>query len=159
MCGRGRLLAVFYHEGIPSSDGTQKLGYTLFDACCPSSIRVLSKGSVSCISKGASLMWVGFSNDFALVAMDTDGMLSMLVVAGDNVADSTLFPWEWTPVLDTVGLRKSASDRFWPVTVYDGKFVCVPLKGGASYPDAARRPVTTTLNLRLPLARSLIPVR
>ena len=154
MCGRGRLLAVFYHEGNPSQDGTQRLGYTFFDVGCPSAVRVLSTGSVSCISKGASLKWVGFSNDFSLIAMDTDGMVSMLAVAGDSMADSPPLPWEWSPVLDTLGLRKSANDRFWPVTVYDGKFVCVPLKGGASYPDAARRPVTTTLSLRLPLARS-----
>jgi chromosome transmission fidelity protein 4 len=53
-----------------------------------------------------------------------------------------------------MGLRKSMDDQFWPITVYDGKMVCVPLKGGNSYPDAARKPVTSTLALRLPLAAS-----
>jgi chromosome transmission fidelity protein 4 len=161
MAGRGRFLAVVYHEGTPSTDGTQKMGYSLYDAGSPSAIRVVSKGSLACLSKGASLFWVGFGNDGALMAMDTDGMLSMLVVAADTSTDSMSLPcpWEWSPVLDTVGMRKSSDDQFWPVTVYDGKLVCVPLRGGTSYPDAARRPVTTTLHLRLPLAKSLIPIR
>jgi chromosome transmission fidelity protein 4 len=88
------------------------------------------------------------------MAMDSDGMLSMLVPCGANEMTST--SWEWSPVLDTVGLRKSADDQFWPVSVYDGKLICVPLKGGNTYPDAARRPVTTTLGLRIPLAKSSI---
>jgi chromosome transmission fidelity protein 4 len=149
MAGRGRFAAVFYHEGTPLPDGTQQLGYTLYDAVACS---IISKGSVSCISKGSSLSWVGFSNDCSLMAMDTDGMMSMLV-ATDASSDNS---FEWAPVLDTVGMRKSADDQFWPVTVYDGKLVCVPLKGGNNYPDAARRPVTATLGMRLPLARSSI---
>jgi len=39
--------------------------------------------------------------------------------------------------------------------VQDGRLVCVPLKGGSTYPDAARRPITTTLALRMPLATSV----
>ena len=147
MTGRSRFLAVFYHMAAPLADGTQQLGYTLWDAA---SFKVVSQGPVSCMSKGASLTWVGFSNDCSLMAMDSDGMLSMLVsCGGDN-------QWEWSPVLDTVGLTKSAEDQFWPVTVYDGKLVCVPLKGGNTYPDAARRPVTSTLGLRIPLAKASI---
>jgi WD40 repeat protein len=147
MAGRGRFMAVFYHLGSPLSNGSQKLGYTLWDAA---NFQVLSHGSVSCLSKGASLTWVGFSNDCSLMAMDSDGMMSMLVQAGSDGH------WEWVPVLDTIGLRKSADDQFWPVTVCDGKLVCVPLKGGNTYPDAARRPVTDTLGMRLPLAPSSI---
>mmetsp|Transcript_71582 Transcript_71582/g.207490 ORF Transcript_71582/g.207490 Transcript_71582/m.207490 type:complete len:123 (-) Transcript_71582:5-373(-) len=113
-----------------------------------SSFEVLAEGPVSCLGKGASLTWVGFSNDFALMAMDSDGMLSMLTQAGPA-------KWEWSPVLDTMGLRKSMDDQFWPITVFDGKLVCVPLKGGNTFPDAARKPVTSTLGLRLPFAASV----
>jgi chromosome transmission fidelity protein 4 len=151
MVGRGRFLAVFYHASAPQTDATQQLGYTLWDA---SSFRVLSQGPVACLSRGSSLSWVGFSNDLSLLAMDSDGMLSMLVSTGDKSPDLRLF--EWAPVLDTVGLRKSADDLHWPVTVYDGKLVCVPLKGGNTFPDATRRPVTTTLGLRMPLAKSVV---
>ena len=59
------------------------------------------------------------------------------------------------PMLDTVGLRKSMSDVFWPVEVHGGKLVCAPLKGEQEYPDAARRPVTTTLVLRVPMSTGL----
>jgi chromosome transmission fidelity protein 4 len=150
--GRGRLLAVFYHESSPLANKTQQLGYTLWDA---KDFRVISRGSVSCLSKGSSISWVGFNNDFSLVVMDSDGMLSMLVAAGQGDDVGNLF-WEWVPVLDTIGLRKSTDDNHWPITVYDGKLVCIPLKGGNTYPDATRRPVTTTLGLRMPLARSVL---
>lgn len=151
MAGRSRFLAVVYHRGNPLVDGTQQLGYTLWDV---TSFHVISEGSLSCISKGSSLTWMGFSNDYSLMALDSDGMLSMLVACGRGGSR-----WGWSPVLDTVGIRKSSEDQFWPVNVHDGKLVCVPLKGGNTYPDATRRPVTTTLNLRIPLAKSSIPRR
>jgi chromosome transmission fidelity protein 4 len=143
-------MAVFYHEAPPLEDDTQKLGYTLWDAA---DFRVVAQGSVSCLSKGAKLTWVGFSNELSLFAMDSDGMVSMLVAAGDFAATGHPL-WEWTPVLDTVGLRKSKDDNFWPIAVVNGKLVSIPMKGGKKYPDASRRPVTTTLAFRLPLSRS-----
>eukprot|EP00980_Cylindrotheca_fusiformis_P012374 scaffold3036_cov117-Cylindrotheca_fusiformis.AAC.13 len=146
MVGRSQFLAVFYHKSYPLADKTQQLGYTLWDTA---SFTVVSKGSVSCLSAGATLTWAGFSNDCSLVAADSDGMFSMLVPCAQSGA-----AWEWAPILDTVGLRKSADDLFWPVSVYDGKIIVVPLKGGNTYPDASRRPVTTTLSLRMPLANS-----
>jgi len=152
MIGRGELLAVFYHESSPLADKTQQLGYTLWDAA---NFRVISRGSVSCLSKGSSLSWVGFSNDLSLMVMDTDGMLSMLITTGEGNGDGA-YDWEWAPVLDTIGLRKSSDDFHWPVTVHNGKLVCIPLKGGNTYPDANRRPVTTTLGLKMPLAKSVV---
>ena len=144
MAGRGRFMAVVYHDSIPLADGTQQLAYQMWDG---TTCEVFSEGPLSCLNKGASLTWLGFSNDMSLLAMDSDGMLSMLVQTGGN-------KWEWTPILDTMGLRKSMDDQFWPITVYDGKMVCVPLKGGNTHPDATRKPVTSTLGLRLPLATS-----
>jgi len=150
MAGRSRFLAVFYHEGEPLRDGTQKIGYKLIDALTN---RVVTKGSASCVSAGSTLTWVGFNNDGSLLAMDSEGMVSMLVCTD---TDSS---WEWMPMLDTLGLRKSSDDSFWPVSVYDGKLVCVPLKGGTKHPDATRRPVTASLGLRLPLARGTLVKR
>eukprot|EP00934_Nitzschia_sp_Nitz4_P005744 Nitzschia sp. Nitz4//scaffold150_size53981//29254//32411//NITZ4_006678-RA/size53981-snap-gene-0.66-mRNA-1//-1//CDS//3329537074//5734//frame0 len=141
MVGSGRFLAVVYHDTVPLQDGSQKLAYTLWDA---TSFEVLSEGPLSCLGKGASLTWAGFSNDFSFMAMDSEGMLSMLVPTGGSQK------LQWIPVLDTLGLRKSKEDSFWPVSVNDGKLICVPLKGGTSFPDAARKPVTSTLGLRLP---------
>lgn len=150
MVGRGRFLAVFYHESSPLDDGTQKLGFTLWDAAF---FRVVAQGPVSCLSKASELTWVGFSNELSLFAMDSDGMLSMLVATGEYTNPGSPL-WEWTPVLDTVGLRKSKDDRFWPITLFNGKLVCIPLKGGKKYPDASRRPVTSAISLRMPLSRS-----
>jgi chromosome transmission fidelity protein 4 len=155
MAGRSRFLAVFFHRGDPLRDGTQQIGYKLIDAVANG---VVSSGSVSCISAGATLSWVGFSNDGSLMAMDSEGMISMLVYTAGSMAETTYLgaSWDWVPMLDTLGLRKSSDDSFWPVTVYDGKLVCVPLKGGVKFPDAARRPVTTTLGLRLPFVRGTV---
>lgn len=144
-----------YHESSPLPDGTQKLGYTLFDAEASS---VITSGSVSSISSGSQLEWAGFSSDGSLVVMDSDGMVSMLVTTPSS-RDALQYSWDWSPMLDTVGLHKSADDKFWPITVQDGKLISVPLKGGNDYPDAGRRPVTAALPFRMPLARSLIEKR
>lgn len=153
--GRGRFLAVFYHESMPLQDGTQKLGCMLYDAVAS---RTIAKGPVCCITAGSSLSWAGFSNDFSLMAMDSDGMLSMLQATSLPSDDGGGEPasWEWSPLLDTVGLRKSSEDSFWPITVFDGKLVCIPLKGGIKYPDATRRPITATIGMKMPLARSTL---
>lgn len=144
---------MFYHEGEPLRDASQKIGYKLIDAVAN---RVLASGSTSSLSSGATLTWAGFSNDGSLLVMDSAGMLSMLVTVDMSPNHAH---WEWMPMLDTLGLRKSSDDSFWPVTVYDGKLVCVPLKGSNKYPDATRRPVTAALGLRLPLARGTLPKR
>jgi len=91
------------------------------------------------------LQWIGFSNDLTLTVMDSGGMLSMLNKSAG---------WQWTPMLDTLGKKKSEDDSFWPVSVLDGKLLCVPLKGGHEHPDATRRPITTALDLRMPMANS-----
>jgi hypothetical protein len=157
MVGRSRFLAVFYHESTPLADGTQKLGYLLFDA---TTNQTITKGSVCGISKGSSLLWAGFSNDGSLLTMDSDGMVSMLVCSSSlSNNESTPSSWEWMPMLDTFGLHKSAEDSYWPITMYDAKLICVPLKGGVKHPDAARRPVTAALGLRLPLARGALTKR
>jgi chromosome transmission fidelity protein 4 len=154
MAGRGSFLAVFYHDQAPLFDGTQKLGYVLLEG---KSGCIVSKGPLSCVSSGCTLTWVGFNSDSSLVVMDSDGMVSMLARSGVSPAeDRHAVQWEWVPVLDTMGLRKSADTTFWPVAVQDSKLLCVPIKKN-TYPDAFRRPVTSALGLRLPLARSTLP--
>ena len=149
--GRGRFLAVLYHDADPLADGTQKLGYILYDAiaCCE-----ISSGSVSALSSGSLLTWAGFSNDFSLSIMDSEGFLSLLFPLGH---DSARIPsnWGWIPMLDTTKRKKSPNDTFWPIHIQDGKLNCIPLKGDTQYPNAARRPITSSLNLRIPLAHAL----
>ena len=57
-------------------------------------------------------------------------------------------------MLDTLGLKKSREDYFWPVSIQNGKLICVPLKG-VRHPDATRRPLTTSFSMRMPLARGI----
>lgn len=149
MVGRGRFLAVFYHESSPLNDGTQKLGYSLYDGL---TMREMASGSVAGLSSGSSLTWVGFSSDFALSIMDDDGMLSMLMAMKPNEDASDKSSLSWVPMLDSMGYRKSKKDSFWPVSVQNGKLICVPLNDSL-YPNPARRPLTSSLQLRMPLAR------
>eukprot|EP00579_Thalassiosira_antarctica_P009756 CAMPEP_0201922180 /NCGR_PEP_ID=MMETSP0903-20130614/10281_1 /ASSEMBLY_ACC=CAM_ASM_000552 /TAXON_ID=420261 /ORGANISM="Thalassiosira antarctica, Strain CCMP982" /LENGTH=1247 /DNA_ID=CAMNT_0048459265 /DNA_START=142 /DNA_END=3888 /DNA_ORIENTATION=+ len=150
--GRDRFVAVFYHRSVsPMQDGTQLLGYSIMDGVTGA---IVATGEVSALSAGASLSWAGFTDKSALSIMDSDGMLSMLARYSNNNAPASN-NGNWMPMLDTVGLKKTMNDTFWPVEVHGGKLVCVPLRGGKEHPDAARRPVTTTLNLRIPLATSL----
>jgi chromosome transmission fidelity protein 4 len=151
--GRGRLVAVFYHETEPLRDGTQKLGYMLLDGSIG---QIIAKGVVSAISSASLLLWAGFSNDGSLVIMDSAGMVSMLVHSMPANGASNPSYWEWVPMLDTVGIKKSTDDSFWPIAVFDGKLVCVPLKGGTCFPDATRRPVTSAISFRIPLAQSTL---
>ena len=162
--GRGRFVAVFYHRSVtPAQDGTQLLGYTVYDGLTGATV---ASGEVSGMSPGSSLNWAGFSDKCVLSVMDSDGMLSMLArYPGTNGTDNAPSSYSnsnngnWMPLLDTVGLKKSTHDTYWPVEVHGGKLVCVLLRGGKEYPDAGRRPVTTTLPLRIPLATSLTAKR
>lgn len=156
--GRDRFVAVFYHRSsTPLQDGTQQLAYSVFDGMTGATV---ANGEVAALSPGASLSWVGFSDKCALSIMDSDGMLSMLArypTTNSNGTSSALGSnnGNWMPMLDTVGLKKSMSDMYWPVEVHGGKLVCVLLRGGHEHPNAARRPVTTTLRLRMPLTSGL----
>lgn len=132
----------------PMQDGTQLLGYSIIDGV---NGRTVATGDVSALSPGASLTWAGFTESCALTVMDSDGMLSLL--ARPNNESSSF--GNWVPFLDTVGLKKSISDNFWPVEVNGGRLVCVLLRGGKEHPDVSRRPVTTTLKLRMPMATCL----
>jgi len=152
--GRDRFVAVFYHRSAtPMSDGTQLLGYSIFDGLTGATV---AGGDVSALSHGASLTWVGFNETCALSIMDSEGMFSMLA---RYPSSSNANNGNWMPLLDTVGHKKSTSDTYWPVEIHGGKLVCVLLRGGRVYPDAARRPVTTTLSLRIPMATSLTAKR
>lgn len=155
MVGRSSFVAVVYHEASPLPDGTQKLGYMVYDAL---SMNQVSSGSLAAISARSSLTWAGISKEGSLMAMDSDGMLSMLAVS-EKKGTSDDFTWEWAPILDTVGHRKSMESSFWPVCVQDGKLVCVPLTGRDEYPNAGRRPVTTSLSLRQPFAKGTMDQR
>jgi len=149
LVGSGRFCAAIFHEGNPLMDGTQKLGYALYDGFTG---RLIVEGSVSAMSPGSSLSWAGFSSDFSLCVMDEEGMLSMLVATKMDEAVATTY--RWAPVLDTLGLKKSREDEFWPVSIQGGKLICVPLKG-IKHPDPARRPVTASFSLRVPLAKGI----
>jgi len=144
LIGRERFLTVIYHMSSPLPDSTQKLGYIVID---PISGTTIANGPMSALSPGATLTWAGFSEDLCTYILDSKGMLSIL---------NNTHGWQWSPILDTQKKKKSSDDHFWPVTIADGKLVCIPLKGGNEYPDAVRRPVTASIGLKLPLVNGIL---
>ena len=140
-----------FHHRSPSaeSDGTQLLGYAVYDGRTGS---VVGSGDLSALSPGSSLAWAGFNEKSALCVMDSGGMVSMLSLPSQSSSSRV---GAWMPVLDTAGHRRTSTDSHWPVELHGARFVCVLLRGGRTYPDAGRRPVTTSLGLRLPMATGM----
>ena len=135
MVARGRFLAVVY---APRGGSGCRM-YKLYDM---SRREVVKQGEMSCVRHDEGLKWCGFSDALQFYAMGEAGYLSALSTGND-----------WTPVLDTVPLKKSRDDTFWPVSVQSSKLVVVPLKGDAIGPDVLNRQVTSALQLRVPIAR------
>mmetsp|Transcript_10364 Transcript_10364/g.21332 ORF Transcript_10364/g.21332 Transcript_10364/m.21332 type:complete len:999 (-) Transcript_10364:60-3056(-) len=141
---RDRFLAVVYHgDGLAVSAG-QNLLFKVYDM---NTREVVQQGQLGCIAGDGKLMWSGFSDSLQLCVMGTDGYVSGLTGKG-----------EWFPMLDTMALKKSREDKFWPVSVNSGKFVVVPLKGGNENPEVLRRQVTSALQVRIPIARGGVTV-
>lgn len=87
--------------------------------------------------------WVGFDDSGTVYVYSDSGYVTAQGSGGI-----------WSPVLDTVPLRKSREDSFWPIAVTASKFVAVLLKGGHEHPEVMQRPIPTNLQLRLPVART-----
>ena len=98
----------------------------------------------------ATLAWLGFSDNGALHATDSRGLVMAL---------QRSFDWQWVPVLDTATnpMLKSRGSLHWPIHVSGGRFTCVVLKAdsnrGRLVPSASPKPVPTVVSLAVPLAR------
>ena len=117
----------------------QSLGFVLLDVAARAEI---ARGALP-LEPGATLQWLGFGDDGALSAMDSRGALLTL---------SPAFGWRWACALDTVPLRRSGDDRYWPVAVRRGQLMAVTLKGGVLSPATHPRPVLTQIALAAPHA-------
>ena len=135
MCGRGRWCTVFYLVADPIRESAQQcLGYVLLDM---SSFTTVSTGRYA----PGSLTWAGVGEDGVTYAMDQEGVLSALHGTSGH----------WCPVLDTSAVGKN-NKHYWPVTIAGARLLCVPLAPHESYPNPTRRPTTTSLPLKIPLA-------
>jgi chromosome transmission fidelity protein 4 len=84
---------------------------------------VVQRGKIP-LPKGATLQWVGFSEEQVPYMYDSTGMLSAL--------DRARRPMQarWVPMLDTNTLarREGKQESYWPVGVHDAFLMCVILK-------------------------------
>lgn len=100
--------------------GFQDLNYTIFDL---DTYEVVQHGAVP-LTKGATLSWIGFSEEQVPYMYDSTGYLSAL--------DRARRPMQgrWVPMLDTNTLarREGKQESYWPVGVHDASLMCVILK-------------------------------
>ncbi len=126
--GRDKYLAVVHFN-----NNREELGFTLYNGL--TGMEVYS-GQLCAISPGGTLTWIGFGNDLALCAYDSHGQLSMF-----HPSHSAWIPF-------TFG--KKNHEHLWPITVTDGKFSAIHLRGGQSYPVGS--PMPTVFRVQLPVS-------
>lgn len=139
IAGQNNLLAVVYQDSLTLGP-YQNLSCVIYDM---RTRLILYRDKVP-ISRASRLCWLGFSELGTLYSFDSRGMLRALLQS---------WGYQWMPVLD---LQKESSsgrtDLLWTVGVLDDEFLlCVPCKSGETYPSVTSRPLTITLQLRIPL--------
>uniref|UniRef100_A0A914W992 Minichromosome loss protein Mcl1 middle region domain-containing protein n=1 Tax=Plectus sambesii TaxID=2011161 RepID=A0A914W992_9BILA len=94
------------------------------------------------VGPNAQLVWLAYSNQGSLCAMDSNGCVRLLTASGT-----------WAPIFDAQSVVKGASDAVWPISVRER-----PLQQlryiyckGAKHPLVASRPTPVIASWKLPL--------
>ncbi|GAA5991557.1 hypothetical protein JCM10908_005761 [Rhodotorula pacifica] len=131
-----------------ASGGGAALEYSLIDT---DTFEVVQQGKVP-VQQGATLSWIGFTDENIPVMYDSKGLLSIL--------DRSRRPRQgrWLPLLDTQTLsrREGKQESYWPVGVSDHQAHVVILKGGEQYPHFPT-PLLQDLELQMPLVNLDVP--
>ena len=127
--GRDKYLAVVHF-----TKNREELEFTLYNGL--TGMELYSGPLCAITPGGATLTWIGFGNDLALCAYDSQCQLSMF-----HPSHSAWIPF-------TFG--KKSHEHLWPITVTDGKFSAIHLRGGQSYPVG--NPLPTVFRLQLPVS-------
>lgn len=148
LVAQGSLLALFYHTG-PTHNYSQTIGYQLFNV---SQKACVSQGPIP-LGEGATLDWVGFSQENVLTIFDSDGVLKQLT--GHTSIDNTFIHssrWigQWVPILDVSSVLPNGQ-KFWPINVSIDKMRYVPCSEYEGAPHVLPRPVPSFLPLEVPV--------
>ncbi|ORY88650.1 hypothetical protein BCR35DRAFT_350884 [Leucosporidium creatinivorum] len=141
----GKDWALVVYRGVGGVvDGRQNLEYALIDT---DSYEVVQQGKLPLI-KGASLRWIGFTDEQIPAMYDSNGVFSLL--------DRSRRPRQarWVPALDTNTLarREGKQESYWPVGLTDQHAHVIILKGEERHPHFPT-PLFQELDLQLPLLR------
>eukprot|EP00271_Cylindrocystis_brebissonii_P018442 TRINITY_DN521_c0_g1_i2.p1 TRINITY_DN521_c0_g1~~TRINITY_DN521_c0_g1_i2.p1 ORF type:complete len:998 (+),score=196.36 TRINITY_DN521_c0_g1_i2:1944-4937(+) len=155
--GHNHLLAVVTHLAAPLPSGQQVLEFVITD------VRERKKvGSHRLkLSAGATLQWLGFSDQGVLCSFDSNGILRGFMI--DNGGT-------WVPLWSSASLKKSrreeddaeadgASEEDWPwvVGVSEDKVYAVVCKAAEIEPQVTPKPVLSVHDLQMPIMASDLP--
>mmetsp|Transcript_34086 Transcript_34086/g.102777 ORF Transcript_34086/g.102777 Transcript_34086/m.102777 type:complete len:1063 (-) Transcript_34086:167-3355(-) len=135
MTAKDEQLLVVYHKAATA--GSQCLGYVLYDI---DSWKVLRKDCLP-TPGDTTVTWVGFTDDGMAAYTDSTEVVRVLVAERGFM---------WVPVVELKAVAKNPSDNHWIIGVSDTDVLCIICKG-SKYPKVLPRPITTTVQLHMPL--------
>ncbi|GAA5971259.1 hypothetical protein JCM11641_008285 [Rhodosporidiobolus odoratus] len=125
-----------------------RLEYQLVDT---DTFEVVQQGRVPLVG-GATLKWIGFTEENIPVMFDSNGLFSVL--------DRSRRPRQgrWLPTLDTTSLdrREGKQEWYWPVGLTEQQAHVVILKGGETHPHFPT-PLLQELDLQVPMLNLDVP--
>ncbi|KAK4704612.1 chromosome transmission fidelity protein 4, partial [Phenoliferia sp. Uapishka_3] len=132
----------------PVQDSKQNLSYVVVDM---DTFETFQKGKVP-MKKGATLKWIGFSDEQIPAMYDSVGVLSML--------DCSRHPGQgkWLVALEMHELarREGKDETYWPIGVNDKHVNAIILKGRETAPGFPT-PLFQDIELQFPLLRQDVP--
>jgi chromosome transmission fidelity protein 4 len=159
VAGNTTQLLVLYHRADPFNNGTQAMGYDLWDIQAESvgdHLPILMRNdAMLALPTGVTdaVKWIGFSDA-------SMGALPMVLTSdGLMLGLSPVMNWSWVALLDTraknaAGTRIAKGQECWPVSVQDGKLMSVLVRSKAKYPFpevVMPRPTILSYALRIPV--------
>ncbi|KAL7298415.1 hypothetical protein TKK_0008609 [Trichogramma kaykai] len=139
MNGLGQNLAVVYHSSIGISANDQNMGLLWINVLGPN---LKSKTLPIPLSAEATLMWVGFSDLYSPVVMDSKGII--------NIYDKKAMLWR--VACDTSRMNKGKFDHYFIIGINESDRTarCILCKG-SHYPPTSPRPIVSEISLTVPL--------
>ena len=138
----GAVFGVVYHAGYGASN--QVLEVRTFDFL---SGKLLMESRL-CLSSGASLVWVGFTDEHAVATYDSEGIVRVF---------SPEFGGSWVPIFDASRERKGG-ENFWvfSVSMVSNELQCIVCADSKEpiVPSGSARPVVTAPPLHIPIVQT-----
>lgn len=144
LAAQGSRVAAVWHAAAPLGTAKrpeQQLAFAVYDV---DSQTCAQQGPLP-ITPGATLTWVGFSDEGALCSGDSAGVVRVLVAG---------FGGSWVPVFTSEAARASDAERHWIVGLSRNEVYAVVCKAPETYPQVSPRPVLSALPLCVPVLPS-----
>ncbi|KAL8281253.1 hypothetical protein RQP46_006287 [Phenoliferia psychrophenolica] len=132
------------HRSGPVVEGKQLLDYLVLDM---DSFETVQRGKIP-IRKGATLSWIGFSDEQIPAIYDSTGVLSLLDLSRHPNQGKWLVALE----MHDMARREGKDETYWPIGVTEKHVNAIILKGKETFPGFPT-PLFQDLDLQFPLLR------